>query len=190
MIELSDTLSAAEANRNHYSNQSVSMHMDAKSMFADAFDYAKISSHDVNKNSSHNQALIEQSRGIFGQNMGQSDRTNSDGDSLLDALKAGATELVATTFIQPMFAMLRSDPLRSDLFPESSGEKMFGPMLDAELAKKIVSSGNLPLTDAVVRQLQILDMHSQSVLNDIDQTQNLHHAYDVSHNLTNVLGDA
>jgi len=49
--------------------------------------------------------------------------------------------------------MMREDPLRSDLIPISKGEKMFGPMLDAQMAKQMTDRGSYPLVEAIVRSL-------------------------------------
>lgn len=74
-------------------------------------------------------------------------------ESAEDLVREGARELVSKAFFEPIFAMMREDPLRSDLVPLSAGEKMFGPLLHSEFAKRIVASGNFPLVDAVVRSL-------------------------------------
>ncbi len=188
MNELSDTISVTKAKRIYDRGTSVAVHS-AENMFADVLNRTSKNQMADDAKRSHMHALIEQSRNIFGQNMLQSDSSESAEASSLDALKAGATELVATTFIQPMFAMLRNDPLRSELFPESSGEKMFGPMLDAELAKRIVSSGNLPLTNAVVRQLQTLGQKSPDMPAEAGHDQNAQRAYEMSQSFANILGE-
>jgi len=74
-------------------------------------------------------------------------------ESAEDVVREGARELVSKAFFEPIFAMMREDPLRSDVVPLSAGEKMFGPLLHSEFAKRIVASGNFPLVDAVVRSL-------------------------------------
>lgn len=78
---------------------------------------------------------------------------DADTDTRIDIVRRGAEELVSTAFIQPVFEMMRQDPLRAELTPLSKGEKTFGPMLDAELSKRIVRSARFPLVDAVARQL-------------------------------------
>ena len=74
-------------------------------------------------------------------------------DSSEDVLREGAEELVATAFLKPIFKMMREDPLRSDILPVSKGEKLFGPMLDAQMAKQITDQSHYSLVDAVVRSL-------------------------------------
>lgn len=69
-------------------------------------------------------------------------------------LRRSAEELVSTAFLKPMFAMLRNEPLKSGLFGQSQAEKSFGPLLDGEFARNIVSSAQWPIVDAVVRRLQ------------------------------------
>ena len=70
-----------------------------------------------------------------------------------DVIRESAKELVATAFLKPMFKMMREDPLRSDVIPISKGEKMFGPMLDAQMAKQMTDRGTYPLVEAIVRSL-------------------------------------
>ncbi len=70
-----------------------------------------------------------------------------------DVVQAGARELVATAFFEPLFKLMREDPLRSEVVPLSAGEKMFGPMLHTEFAKRITEKGNFPLVQAVARSL-------------------------------------
>jgi len=74
-----------------------------------------------------------------------------------ELLRRSAEELVSMAFLKPMFSMLRSDPLKSDLFGQSKAEKTFAPMLDDEFARRIVSSAQWPIVDAVVRRLQVTD---------------------------------
>ncbi|MBL1218193.1 MAG: hypothetical protein D8M59_11950 [Planctomycetes bacterium] len=66
-----------------------------------------------------------------------------------ETVRLAAAELVAGTLIQPMFRMMREDPLNSDLIPVSSGEKAFQQMLDSEMAKHVIQASRLPLVDAL-----------------------------------------
>ncbi|MFG0328742.1 MAG: hypothetical protein ACF8PN_02480 [Phycisphaerales bacterium] len=77
----------------------------------------------------------------------------SSSNDRYETVRRAAEELVATAFVQPMFKMMREDPLRSDLLPVSAGEKSFGPLLDAELAKRITRSARFDLVDSVARDL-------------------------------------
>ncbi|MFW5653416.1 MAG: rod-binding protein [Planctomycetota bacterium] len=76
-------------------------------------------------------------------------------DASEQLLRRSAEELVSTAFLKPMFKLMRDDPLKSDLFGNSKGEETFGPMLDDEFARAIVSSEQWPIVDAVVRGLQV-----------------------------------
>lgn len=89
--------------------------------------------------------FAEESRRLFGASAG--------GGDPLEVVRRGAEELVARAFIQPLFKMMRDDPLRSDFIPQSQGEKTFGPLLDAELSKRMVRAARFDLVEAVAREL-------------------------------------
>jgi len=72
-------------------------------------------------------------------------------DGNLKAAEQAAGDLVATTFIKPMLAQMRDDPLRSELFHGGSGEDMFAEHLETELAQRISERLSLTLTDAITR---------------------------------------
>lgn len=59
--------------------------------------------------------------------------------------KAG--ELVALSFIKPILGELRESSMGWGPFQPGTWEKRLGPVLDAEVAKDIVSSSNWPLID-------------------------------------------
>ena len=72
-------------------------------------------------------------------------------DGNAKAAKQAAGDLVATSFIKPMLAQMRDDPLRSDLFHGGSAEDMFAEHLETELAQRISQRLSLSLTDAITR---------------------------------------
>jgi len=64
-------------------------------------------------------------------------------------------ELVASTLVAPILKNLNEDPLESGLFKKTHGEKALRPMLEAEIAKKIVHHMRSGLVDQVARRLLI-----------------------------------
>ncbi len=62
-------------------------------------------------------------------------------------------ELVATTLVAPILKNLNEDPLESGLFKKTHGEKALRPLLEAEIAKKIVHHMRSGLVDQVARRL-------------------------------------
>jgi len=66
------------------------------------------------------------------------------------ALRQAAHDLVASAFIEPVFASLRENSFAEGAFAPSAVEKRFGPMLDAELSSRIASAANFPIVDAIV----------------------------------------
>lgn len=100
--------------------------------------------------SSFNSHLHRESKflGQVGQILGSEAATSPEA-----AVRKGAEELVASAFFKPIFAMVREDPLRSDVIPMSSGEKMFGPLLDAEFSKRITERADFPITEAIVKRM-------------------------------------
>ncbi len=78
-----------------------------------------------------------------------------------DAVRKGANEMLARAFFEPIFKMIREDPLRSDVMPLSSGEKMFGPMLDAHISRSMTEQANFPLAEKLVQSLLPPHMRKQ-----------------------------
>ncbi len=68
--------------------------------------------------------------------------------------RQAAEELVAITLVQPILSQLRESDLGAEPFAASEGEKRFGALYDAEIARRIVSSGRFPLVDALARQMR------------------------------------
>jgi len=99
------------------------------------------------------QAFLDAARATFGHE-GVTDRES--------AIRKGADELVAQAFFQPIFKMMREDPLRSEVIPISKGENLFGPLLDSELSKRIVEGERFPITGALVRSLLPAQMEAES----------------------------
>ncbi|GAB4197510.1 MAG: hypothetical protein Kow00105_11570 [Phycisphaeraceae bacterium] len=68
-------------------------------------------------------------------------------------LRKASEQLVATTLVQPMFAQMRQDPFRSDLFHGGRTEEIFGQQLDTILAERVVSRADFAIVDAVYRNI-------------------------------------
>ena len=61
----------------------------------------------------------------------------------------GAEQLVAATFIVPILQQLRESNMAAEPFGPGMYEKRLGPMLDAQIADRIVSAQSLPIVEAV-----------------------------------------
>jgi len=85
----------------------------------------------------------------FGMTLGSALRK---ADSPQDAQRA-AEEFVSIAFIQPILKSLRESNDAAPPFAPTAAEKSFGPLLDAELAQRIVAHERYGLVDAVARQL-------------------------------------
>ncbi len=81
---------------------------------------------------------------------------NKSGD-LADTRKA-AEEFVSIAFVEPILRSLRESNQAAEPFAPTAAEKSFGPLLDAEISKKIVSHERYGLVDAVARQLRSAGM--------------------------------
>lgn len=76
--------------------------------------------------------------------------------------RTAAEELVAITFIQPVLASLRQSNMAEAPFAPGVAEQRFGPLLDAEIARKIVTASNFELVDAVARKLRGAGMEARA----------------------------
>ena len=70
-----------------------------------------------------------------------------------EALRAAATELVASILIQPILSQLRESSILEGAFAPGLVEKQFAPLLDQHLANRIAGGANLPLVDVIVDRL-------------------------------------
>lgn len=61
----------------------------------------------------------------------------------------GAEQLVAATFIVPILQQLRESNNAAEPFGPGMYEKQMGPMIDAQIADRIVSAQNLPIVNAL-----------------------------------------
>ena len=64
-------------------------------------------------------------------------------------LRDAAEQLVATTFIMPLFSQLRNDPMASEMFHGGRGEKVFQQQLDQVLSDRISTGAGFELVDTV-----------------------------------------
>ena len=65
--------------------------------------------------------------------------------------KAGeaAAQLVASTFIIPLLAAMRESPFQTERFGPTMTERRMGPVLDQQVADRIVQRSNFPIVSAV-----------------------------------------
>ena len=68
--------------------------------------------------------------------------------------REAAEELVAITLVQPILAQLRESEMAAEPFAPGEGEKRFGALYDAEIARRMVQSQSFPLVDALARQMR------------------------------------
>lgn len=64
-------------------------------------------------------------------------------------LRSAAEQLVATTFIMPLFAQLRNDPMASEMFHGGRGEAVFQQQMDQILSDRISTGAGFDLVDTV-----------------------------------------
>lgn len=64
-------------------------------------------------------------------------------------VRQSAEQLIATTFIMPLFKRLRNDPLATKLFHGGQGEDIFQQQMDQILADRMAASANFDLVDSV-----------------------------------------
>ena len=102
----------------------------------------------------------------FGDSLRRADvRTSGANDWLsggANDARSAAEELVAITFIQPVLALLRDSNMAEAPFAPGAAEKRFGPLLDAEIARKVVKASNFDLVDAVARKLRGASMEARA----------------------------
>ena len=68
--------------------------------------------------------------------------------------RQAAEEFISMALVQPILAQLRETNQAADPFAPGSVEKSFGPMLDAEIAHRMVKSSGWGLVDAVTDRLE------------------------------------
>ena len=76
-----------------------------------------------------------------------------------------AQDLVAITFIQPMFKIARQDPFKSEMFHGGAAEDAFGAQLDDLMADQMVKADGMGLVQAVKRQI-LANEHAQTIAAD------------------------
>jgi len=79
-----------------------------------------------------------------------------------EAARKAAEELVSIAFIQPVLAQLRENNHAAAPFAPGPAEKAFQPLLDAEIAQRIVQRTDYGLVDAVARRLLRTDGQAAS----------------------------
>lgn len=68
-------------------------------------------------------------------------------------LREAAGQLVATAFLQPLMAQMRSSAFNTDLFGGGFAQDAMQEKLDTALIDELAASERFPLTDALVRRL-------------------------------------
>lgn len=86
----------------------------------------------------------------FGATLGGALRSVNAKEHARDA----AEEFVAIAFVEPVLSQIRESNHAAEPFGPTDAEKSFGPLLDAEIARRIVAKERYGLVDAVARQLQ------------------------------------
>jgi len=76
--------------------------------------------------------------------------------------RSAAEELVSIAFVQPVLASLRESSMAEAPFAPGIAEQRFGPLLDAEIARKVVKASNFDLVDAVARKLRDARMEARA----------------------------
>lgn len=71
-----------------------------------------------------------------------------------EAARSAAEEFVAVALIEPILSSLRDNNHAAPPFAPTEAEKAFGPLLDAEIARRIVARERYGLVDAVARRLR------------------------------------
>ncbi|MFI4859130.1 MAG: hypothetical protein ACIAXF_00470 [Phycisphaerales bacterium JB063] len=78
-----------------------------------------------------------------------SDELKAAAEKKSQEVRGAAEQLVATTFIMPLFSQLRSDPMGSDMFDGGRGEAIFQQQLDQILSDRISTGAGFDLVDTV-----------------------------------------
>lgn len=76
-------------------------------------------------------------------------RVNREDPERFERAQKGAEQLVSATFIVPILQQLRESSTAEAPFGPGMYEKRLGPMLDAQIADRIVSAQRLPIVEAV-----------------------------------------
>lgn len=103
--------------------------------------------------------------GALGVHQGGVESAHSRFEAVLDRARSGdeaasartarqaAEEFVGLTLVQPILTMLREQSTAAPPFAPGPGEKVFGPLLDAEIAKRITQAKGFGLIEVVARNL-------------------------------------
>lgn len=81
----------------------------------------------------------------------ESGSTESDADA---KARRAAEQFVSTTFILPILKELRAQNRAAPPFGPTQAEKTLGPMMDAQLADRMVRSSQFALVDRVAAELR------------------------------------
>ena len=67
--------------------------------------------------------------------------------------RAAAEKMVATAFVQPVLKQLRESNNAPAPWGPTDAEKQFGPLLDAQIAERIVQAARFPTVDRMARMI-------------------------------------
>ena len=70
-----------------------------------------------------------------------------------ETAREAAQQLVSVALVQPIFERLRSSSQASAPFGPGQAEKSFGPLLDAELSRRLTTRSNWPLVNEITKRL-------------------------------------
>ncbi|MEM9414895.1 MAG: hypothetical protein AAGA29_05385 [Planctomycetota bacterium] len=77
------------------------------------------------------------------------DEARAKAEKKAQEVRGAAEQLVATTFIMPLFSQLRSEAMTSDMFHGGRGEAIFQQQLDQILSDRISTGAGFDLVDTV-----------------------------------------
>jgi hypothetical protein len=78
----------------------------------------------------------------------------AEGESApMERARAAAADFVATAFITPLLAQLRSSQSAAPPFAPGALEKQFRPIADAQVARQVAHASRFPLVESVARSL-------------------------------------
>lgn len=93
--------------------------------------------------------------GRHGVELAPGDRSESTDDQPdRDAARQAAEQFVATTFLQPILKELRAQNRAEAPFGPTEAEKTLGPLMDAQLADRMVRSHQFGLVDRIAADLR------------------------------------
>lgn len=69
-----------------------------------------------------------------------------------DQLRDAVSQLVSTALVEPVLSSLRESPFLTGPFAPGDAERRFGPLLDQQIADRVVTAANFPMIDTMVER--------------------------------------